>query len=125
MRGGVLWGYDRSLGARGEVEHARAVALVSLVVASAFFAGWLSRLRTRMARWVVGLALGVSVVLVQVPAVAELLHVTPLHGDDWARAVGGAAVATLPLVLRNWVQGGPPSLSLRERGGVRVSRHPG
>jgi P-type Ca2+ transporter type 2C len=121
MTGVVVWGYDRSLGSSGEVAHARAVALVSLVAASAFFAGWLSRLRTRTSRWVVGLTLGVSVLLVQVPAVAATLGVTPLHGDDWARAVGGAAVATLPLVMRSWVTG-RPSLALRERGGLRVPR---
>ncbi len=102
----VVWGYDRSLGARGDVEHARAVALASLTVASAFFAAWLSRLRTVTARVVVAVTLGVTVLLVQVPVLAEVLHLHPLHSDDWARAVGGAAVACLPLVLRGWVMRG-------------------
>ncbi|MGZ3459789.1 MAG: HAD-IC family P-type ATPase, partial [Archangium sp.] len=110
----VVWGYDRSLGARGDVEHARAVALASLTVASAFFAAWLSRLRTLTARVVVGVTLGLSVLLVQVPVLAAVLYLHPLHADDWARVVGGAAVACLPLLLRGWVMGGhgarpPPS----------------
>jgi Ca2+-transporting ATPase len=99
MSVGLVWGYDRSLGAGRDVEHGRAVALASLTCASAAFTVIITGLRTRTARWVCATTLGVSLLLIQVPALARLLELRPLHGDDWARVATGVAVASSPLLL--------------------------
>jgi len=95
----VSFGYDWSLGAERDVEHARAMALVVLTVASAGVTAILSGLRTRSARWIVVSTLALSAALVQIAPVAARLHISPLHRDDWGIAVGGGVLACLPLVL--------------------------
>ncbi|NVI97867.1 cation-transporting P-type ATPase [Myxococcus sp. AM009] len=102
MTVGLVWSYDRSLGAGSDVEHGRAAAVASLTLASAVFAAVLTGLRTRTARWVCALTTGVSLLLIQVPALAHLLMLRPLDVDDWARVAAGVAVASLPLVLARW-----------------------
>jgi Ca2+-transporting ATPase len=95
----VVWGYLRSLGSTGNVEHGRAMALVALNLAIAALVAALSRLQTLAARLVSGGAVALSAVLVQVPVLARLLHVQPLHLDDWALALAGSlAAASLPLL---------------------------
>ena len=94
--GGYLW----SLGSGRDVAHARAMALAALTLSSAAVTAGLSRLRTAVARMVVSSTTALSVALIQVPALARLLHLTPLHLDDWALAVAGALAAALaPLGL--------------------------
>jgi Ca2+-transporting ATPase len=95
----TVLGYVRSLGAAGDVEHARAMALVLLTGASAALTAVLSGLRTRIARLVAGATVALAVVLVQVPPLAARLHVRPLHLDDWALALGASAAACLPLAV--------------------------
>lgn len=91
----VSMSYLRSLGAGMDVEHARAMALVALTAASAGITLNLSRLRT-LAAWVmVGGTLMLSVLLVQTPGLAALLHLRPLHFDDWLLALAGGLVASL------------------------------
>jgi Ca2+-transporting ATPase len=85
--------YARSLA--GGDEHARATVMVMLVTASASTTAVLSRLRTRAARAVVGGSLAVTAVLVQTPWLASLLHLRPLHVDDWLLAIGGGAIVPL------------------------------
>jgi Ca2+-transporting ATPase len=87
--------YLRSLGTGYDVEHARAMALVALTTASAGITVNLSRLRTGAARVMVAGTVALSVLLVQVPAVAGLLHLAPLHLDDWMLAIGGGVLASL------------------------------
>jgi len=95
----VMVSYVRSLGAGYDVEHARAMALVSLTVASAGITAALSSLRGHLARLLVALTLLSSIILVQVPWLAALLHLKPLHVDDWLIAISGGLVAALiPLV---------------------------
>ncbi|MBI4638691.1 MAG: cation-transporting P-type ATPase [Candidatus Rokubacteria bacterium] len=89
----VVAGYVRSVEERGNVEHGRAMALVTLTVGSAAVTAVLSRLRGWSARLVVGGSLGLAILLVQTPALAALLHLEPLHLDDWAAAVAGSLVA--------------------------------
>jgi Ca2+-transporting ATPase len=89
--------YLRSLGAGYDVEHARAMAMVVLTTASAAFAASLTRLRGRVARIVVTATMGLSVLLVQTPGIAVLLHLKPLHADDWMLAIGGGLLASLLL----------------------------
>ncbi|WP_224240282.1 cation-translocating P-type ATPase [Hyalangium gracile] len=94
----MVLGYEWSLGGRRDVEHARAMALVALTVASASFAALLAGLRTRMARLLCAGSLASAVLLVQVPALARVLHLSPLHVVDWGLALAGGLVACLPLV---------------------------
>jgi Ca2+-transporting ATPase len=94
--------YIRSLGADLDVEHARAMAMVALSVASAGITAGLSGLRGRMARILVLATLVLSLVLVQVPSLAALLHLRPLHLEDWVLALaGGLVAAALAAVTRN------------------------
>jgi Ca2+-transporting ATPase len=88
----VLFGYERSIGAGPNEEHARAMALVTLVIASATLTATLSRLRTLAARTITAASLASAVIVVQAPLLAELLHVEPLHVDDWAIATAGGLV---------------------------------
>jgi Ca2+-transporting ATPase len=100
---GVIAAYDRSLGAGRDVEHARAMVIIALSSASAALIVVLSRLRTRTATIVAVATMGLSFFLVQVPALAALMHVRPLHVDDWAVAMAIAlgSVVCPQLVLRS------------------------
>ena len=106
----VMGSFVRSLGAGYDVGHARAMALVALTVASAGITAALSGLRGRMARVLVAATLASSLALVQVPWLASLLHLAPLHVDDWLIAIGGGlAAAAIP-----WTQ----ALRSRARGSI-------
>jgi Ca2+-transporting ATPase len=83
----------RALGEAGHVAHARAVALATLSLSSALLASVLSGLRTRAARVVAAATAAGSALLIQVPALAALVHVLPLDLDDWALAAGGSLLA--------------------------------
>jgi P-type Ca2+ transporter type 2C len=89
----VVFGYDFALGAGGDVEHARAMALVALIVAGAIITATLSMLSSWTARVVILASLASLGLLVQIPALAALVHLRPLHLDDWALAVAGGAGA--------------------------------
>jgi Ca2+-transporting ATPase len=91
----VVYSYDRSLGTGYDVEHARAMALLILMAASAGITVSLSGLRSKTARVVVGVTLTASWLLIQVPWVAEWLHLRPLHLDDWLIAIGAGLIAAL------------------------------
>lgn len=100
VTGLVILGYVRSLGGNHDVEHARAMALVVLVVASATMTAGLSRLRSAAAVIAVIATIGSALVLVQVPALAGILHLSPLHGDDWLiAAAGGLLAGSLTTIL--------------------------
>ena len=91
----VMVSYDRSLGTGHDVAHARAMALVALTVASAGITAALSRLESLAARMTVVMTICLTVILVQTPALAEHLHLHPLHVDDWMIAVAGGLLAAL------------------------------
>jgi Ca2+-transporting ATPase len=95
----VMFSYLRSLGAGYDVEHARAMALVALTVASAAITAGLSRLRGRAARILVLATVASSLLFVQTPALASFLHLRPLHLDDWLLAIGGGLPASALLVV--------------------------
>ena len=97
---GAFW--RRGLGPDGaEVEHARALALATLTLASGAITAVLGRLRSRAAWIVPGVATALSVALLEVPALSALVHVRPLDPDDWAAVIAGVLVAVaLPLELR-------------------------
>jgi len=92
----IVVGYARSLGASNDVEHARSMALVALVVASATMTAGLTRLRSQSSVIAVLATIGSALLLVQIPPLAGLLHLSPLHVDDWLIAgLGGAIVGSL------------------------------
>ena len=103
----VLLGYERSVGTGPDVEHARAMALVTLVIASATLTATLSRLRTVTARMIVAASVASAVILVQIPLLAELLHVEPLHLDDWVVATAGGFVPAAIASLFHWRRRNP------------------
>ncbi len=92
----VVAGFERGLS--HDVAHARSFALAILVCASAGLTAALSRLRTWAARLVVAATLFATFLLLEVPAFAAPLHLTPLHALDWALALVAAAIAGLPLL---------------------------
>ncbi|MBL8201631.1 MAG: cation-transporting P-type ATPase [Chromatiales bacterium] len=100
----VVATYDRSLGSGYNVEHARAMALVALTLASAGVTAVLSRLATWTARTITLATVLVSVLLVQQPQLAGWLHLEPLHGDDWLIASVGGLLAAAVTALR-WAPG--------------------
>ncbi|MGH3056583.1 MAG: cation transporting ATPase C-terminal domain-containing protein, partial [Gaiellaceae bacterium] len=96
----IAAGYSYSVGEGGSVEHARAVAIAGLTFASAALTAALSRLRTWIARVVAGSTVALTLVMVQTPLLARLLHIAPLHWDDWARVLAASLLpALLPLLF--------------------------
>ena len=89
----VAGGYVFGLGPDSHSEHARSVGLVSLILASAAVTLGLSRLQTRAAIWAALLSALSALVLVQHPRTSKLLHLTPLHIDDWMIAAVCAVFA--------------------------------
>jgi len=96
----IVVGYERSLGGNNNVEHARSMALVALIVASATMTAGLSRLKSRASVIAVSATIGSALLLVQVPLFAKLLQLSPLHADDWLLAsLGGLVVGSLAAFL--------------------------
>jgi Ca2+-transporting ATPase len=97
----VVVSYARGLGPGGaRVDHARALALATLTLASGGVTAVLGRLRSHAARAIPAAATLLSVALLQIPALARRVHVEPLHPDDWAVILAGVlALVVLPLEL--------------------------
>ncbi len=95
----VTLGFLHSLGEAGDIPHGRAMALSMLTLASGLAAALWSRLATRAAVIVTLGTVALTVVLVQLQPLSVLLHLQPLHWDDWLRALAGAALACSPLIL--------------------------
>jgi Ca2+-transporting ATPase len=101
----VVFGYDYALGNGRDVEHARAMALVALIIAAATVTAGLSRLRSRTAIAVVCASLASLLALVQIPGLAALVELRPLHLDDWALSaaagmLAGSISCLIPATLR-------------------------
>lgn len=99
----LVWGYLHALGADRDVEHARAMALTMLLVASAAITLGLTKLRGVTARWLAAATFASIAVLVQIPALAALLNLRPLYPGDWGLvglAFAVTATATVSLVSR-------------------------
>ena len=95
----VTLGFGYGVEEPGGVEHARALAVAGLTVASAALTAALSRLRTWVARSIAGGTVTLSIVLIQTPPLARLLHMQPLHWDDWGLVVAASALPALLLRL--------------------------
>jgi Ca2+-transporting ATPase len=93
----LVYGYMLNLGAERNVEHARAMALAVLCLGSAFFTMTLTRLATAASRLVVAGTIGSALLFIQLPAVANLLHLQPLHPGDWLTALlASGLIAMIP-----------------------------
>ncbi len=95
----VAFGFLRSLGPDASIGHGRAMALACLGIASALTVAGLSRLQTAAARWIVVATLALSAILIQVPLLAERLHLAPLHAEDWGLALLGGLLGSAPLIV--------------------------
>ena len=91
----VVAGFLASLSEGGDVAHGRAMALATLTLSSAAITAALSRLRTATARAVAGGTVALSLGLLEVPPVARLLHLGPLHAVDLVLSAAGAVAAGL------------------------------
>lgn len=91
--------YVHSLGTGYDVDHARAVALISLIVASAGITAALSRMRTRATWYIITITVSLSLLLVQTPVLSEFLHLAPLHIDDWLLAIAGGIITAAFVTL--------------------------
>ncbi len=97
----VSLGYLRGIAPGATPEHGRSIAMATLTSFSVATTVVLAGLRTRMARLVCLGAAGLSLLLIQTPALSRLIHLEPLHWDDWLLAVGSAsAIACAPLLFR-------------------------
>ncbi len=101
----ISFGFDHALGVTNEVEHARSMALGALISASAAITAVFSGLRTWPA-WILVLgSLASLALLVQVPLLAALVHLRPLHISDWALVaaagvLGGLFALMVKIALR-------------------------
>lgn len=105
LTGVVSLSFLRGLDQGYDVDHARAIALVALTCASAGITAGLTRLRTRSAQAMVAATLLLSCLLVQLPWLAQLLHLKPLDADDWALALGGGVLAGVLAWSQVWFAG--------------------
>jgi len=79
----ILFEYLFALGTNLEVEHARAIAIASLVAASSALTASLTGLQSKPA-WIATLVPALcSALVIQFPPLAKLLHLSPLHIPDW------------------------------------------
>ncbi|MDG4867979.1 cation-transporting P-type ATPase [Guyparkeria sp. 1SP6A2] len=97
----VIAGVANGLHSGQGIEHARSIALVMLTFASALIAAVLSELHDRLSRGLVAATALSAIVLVQVPWLAGIFHLQPLHLDDWLIGISGAlAAAAIPAVYQ-------------------------
>lgn len=93
--------YAYSLGPEQNAGHARSMAMLTLIIASAVTTLSLTGFRS-MAAWIAAAATVASAALViPIGSIASLFHMQTLHGDDWLVAiVGGLAVGSLATLFR-------------------------
>lgn len=85
--------------ASGGILHARAMALVALVMAWVVTAALLTGLATRSARVIAGLTILSALLFTQWPPLAAMLALAPLHADDWLFGAAAGLVAAAPALL--------------------------
>ena len=89
----IIAGYVRGLGVYRDIDHARTVALAALTVASGTLTAGLNGVGSRSTLVALTLTLGSALALVQIEPLARLLHLSPLHLDDWIIAAAGGLIA--------------------------------
>jgi Ca2+-transporting ATPase len=89
----VIGAYVWNVREGGQAEHGRAMAIATLAFASAALMARLSGLRTRTARIIAAATIGSTIVMIQAPLLAGVLHLEPLHLVDWSVALAGSLLA--------------------------------
>lgn len=103
----IVLSYQHALGMSGDVDHARALAIAVLILASVTITAGLSGFSSWAGRIIIAAAVVSLVALVQIPALARLAHLRPLHLDDWMVAVlAGVATGALSLLFTPHGKGG-------------------
>ena len=111
--------YELVFGVSRDVEHARAISLAVLIIASATITAVLSGLSTWAAKIVVAGAVVSLVALVQIPALARIAHLRALSPDDWTiAALAGFATGALSALFRLRTLGSPAPHP--EAGSIRI-----
>ncbi|MFO6419183.1 cation-translocating P-type ATPase [Hylemonella sp. W303a] len=103
----TIGGYLHALGSDRDAEHARAMALAVLLVASAGITAGLTRLRHAAPRWLALGTLASLVLVMQIPGLGQILNLRPLHAQDWlwiALTFCATVVSTWVLGARVWRQ---------------------
>jgi Ca2+-transporting ATPase len=95
----VLGTFIRSLGADYAVDHARTMALLVLILAGAGITATLSRMHGIMAWVMVVGSPALAALFIHTPALRALLHLHPLHWDDWLIALGGGLLAAVLVIV--------------------------
>jgi Ca2+-transporting ATPase len=89
----TLLNYEYAIGVGRDTEHARAVALATLIIASVTITASLSGLKTLVGRSIVAVALASLALMIQLPEVAAVVHLQPLHLHDWVTAIGAGVLS--------------------------------
>ncbi len=108
LTGAVAQSFLQALGAGGDVDHARTIALVVLTAGGAGITAGLTLLRTVPARTMVAATLVAAIALVQTPWLARGLDLAPLTLRDWVWAAGVGAAAWLVVAAPEWWRGRTP-----------------
>jgi Ca2+-transporting ATPase len=96
----LMLAYEHAVASGQGPEHARTLALATLVLASATITAALSGLRSWAARIITAASVCSLVLLVQVPALADLVHLGPLSQGDWIMAAAaGLLTGSLSLLF--------------------------
>lgn len=103
---------------KGSVEQGRSMAMTTLTVAITLFAALLNGLRTSAAVALAAVTVMVTVSLVEIRPLSVLLHLEPLHLDNWLLALAGAALSCCPLLVDRATAG------RRATGEYPISRSP-
>jgi Ca2+-transporting ATPase len=94
--------FEYALGPDNAVEHARSLALGALITASAAITLTLTGLRNGAAWITASGSLASLGLLVQVPMLARLMHLDPLHTGDWGLVLAiGLVAAGLALAVKH------------------------
>ena len=95
----LIGGYGYSIGANSHIEHGRAMALALLGLESAAITLILSGAASTAARYLAGITILATVLLIQQPWVASALHLAPLHLDDWLLVAAAVVVISSTVAI--------------------------
>jgi Ca2+-transporting ATPase len=95
----LVGGYVFSLGAGRNIEHARSMALAILCSGSAWLTVSLGGLKSHVSRIITVLVFASALILIQSP-LSIMLHLEPLHINDWLIALAGSGLIAVLARIR-------------------------
>jgi hypothetical protein len=97
----VVLMYDRALRTHTQVEHARAMALLVLILSGVSITAILTKLKTNVSKVLSLAGVGSAFAFIGIPWIARLIHLEPLHRDDWLIGIlAGIGSVVLPWMLQ-------------------------